>query len=60
MCQDPDTISIFIGHRPEDLLKMEVYKDKIKAIFEANHGRYGTIRIQKSLEAEGIRVNRKE
>ena len=44
---------------PRRLIENEVYKDKIKAIFEANHGRYGTIRIQKSLEQEGIRVNRK-
>lgn len=37
----------------------EVLKEKINKIFHEHHGRYGTIRITKVLNQEGIHVNRK-
>ena len=40
-------------------LENEILSEKIREIFEEHKGRYGTIRITRALQNQGIKVNRK-
>lgn len=44
---------------PKRFAENEVIKGEIREIFDTNHSRYGSIRIQKVLLEKGIKVNRK-
>jgi putative transposase len=50
----------YLHRKPSDRsIENEVLSQRIRQIFEEHKGRYGSIRVAKSLEKEGISVNRK-
>jgi len=50
----------YLKRKPSKLsIENEILSEKIREIFEEHKGRYGTIRITKVLQDQGIKVNRK-
>ena len=50
----------YLEHKPSARdIENEVLSNEIRKIFEEHKGRYGSLRISKVLEQNGIKVNRK-
>lgn len=50
----------YLSHKPSSReIENQIFSEKIKKVFEEHKGRYGSLRISKVLESDGIIINHK-